>query len=97
VADEDRYSMEVGHISQQKLDLLECLLRIDMCLALDSRADAMLQRLIESGLVDRSGKETKLTLAGIEHCQSLPHRVAGDKEAAKVLANRGILLASITE
>lgn len=97
MADEARYSMEVGDISQQKLDLLECLLRIDRNLALDSRADAMLERLIESGLVDRSGEETKLTLAGIERCQSLQHRVAGDKEAAKVLAARGILLASITE
>ena len=97
MADEDRYSMEVGHISQQKLDLLECLLRIDMNLALDSRADAMLERLIESGLVDRSGEETNLTSAGIERCQSLQHLIAGDKEAAKVLAARGILLASITE
>ena len=87
--------MDVGQISQQKLDLLECLLRIDMGLALDSRADAMLGRLIESGLVDRSAEETTLTTAGIERCQSLQHRIAGDKEAAKVLAARGVLLASI--
>ena len=87
--------MEVGNISQQKLDLLECLLRIDMRLELDPRADAMLGRLIESGLVNTSGEETTLSLAGIERCQSLQHRVAGDKEAAKVIAAREILLASI--
>ena len=89
--------MEVGLISQQKLDLLECLLRIDMRLELDPRADAMLGRLIESGLVETSGEGTTLTLAGIERCQSLQHRVAGDKEMAKVLAARGILLAGIEE
>jgi len=95
VVDDERYSMEVGNISQQKLDLLECLLRIDMRLELDPRADAMLGRLIESGLVNTSGEETTLSLAGIERCQSLQHRVAGDKEAAKVIAAREILLASI--
>ena len=87
--------MEVGDISQQKLDLLECLLRIDMGLALDSRAGAMLERLVASGLVDRSGQTTTLTLAGIERCQSLQHRVAGDKEAVRVLAARGVLIANI--
>ena len=34
-----------------------------------------------------------LTFAGIERCQSLQHRIAGDKEAAKVLTDRGIALA----
>ncbi len=97
VVEEDRYNMEVGNISQQKLDLLECLWRVDMELALDSRAGAMLERLIESGLVDRSGEKTTLTLAGIERCQSLQHHVAGDKEAINVLAARGVLLAHITE
>ena len=97
MVDDERYSMEVGLISQQKLDLLECLLRIDMRLELDPRADAMLGRLIESGLVETSGEGTTLTLAGIERCQSLQHRVAGDKEMAKVLAARGILLAGIEE
>ena len=95
MAEEDRYTMEVGDISQQKLDLLECLLRIDMGLALDSRAGAMLERLVASGLVDRSGQTTTLTLAGIERCQSLQHRVAGDKEAVRVLAARGVLIANI--
>ena len=97
MVDDERYSMEVGLISQQKLDLLECLLRIDMRLELDPRADAMLGRLIESGLVETSDEGTTLTLAGIERCQSLQHRVAGDKEMAKVLAARGILLAGIAE
>ena len=95
VTDIERYSMAVGRIGQQELDLLECLLRIDLGHALDPRANPMLDRLIESGLVDNSSQEITLTFAGIERCRSLQHRVAGDKEAAKVLADRGIQLASL--
>jgi hypothetical protein len=95
VADKERYSMDVGRIGQQELDLLECLLRVDLGHALDPRAQAMLERLIEAGLVDTSSGATSLTFAGIERCQSLQHRIAGDKEAAKVLADRGIRLASL--
>ena len=89
----ERYSMKVGNIGQQELDLLECLVRIDQRQSLDPRADDMLKRLIESGLVDSSNGDLSLTFAGIERCQSLKHRIAGDKEAAKVLAARGIELA----
>jgi hypothetical protein len=95
VADKERYSMDVGCIGQQELDLLECLLRVDLGHALDPRAQAMLERLIEAGLVDTSSDAMSLTFAGIERCQSLQHRIAGDKEAAKVLADRGIRLASL--
>ena len=91
----ERYSMDVGRIGQQELDLLECLLRVDLGQALDPRAESMLDRLIEAGLVDTSSDRTTLTFAGIERCQSLQHRIAGDKEAAKVLADRGIRLASL--
>ena len=93
--DKERYSMDVGRIGQQELDLLECLLRVDLGHDLDPRARAMLERLIEAGLVDTSAGETTLTFAGIERCQSLQHRVAGDKEATKVLADRGIRLAGL--
>ena len=77
------------------LDLLECLLRIDQNLSLDERASALLDRLVEGGLVDREGACLALTTAGIERCRSLQHRIASDEEAAKVLAARGIALADI--
>lgn len=92
MAENERYSMKVGNIGQQELDLLECLLRIDAQQPLDPRAGDMLTRLVEAGLVD-SNDGLSLTFAGIERCQSLKHRIAGDKEAAKVLAERGIKLA----
>src|SRR3546814_17210717 len=84
-------SIGVGNIGQQELDLLECLNRIDTHQPLDPRAEDMLERLIEAGLVNSNG-DLSLTFAGIERCRSLKHRVAGDKEAAKVLAERGIEL-----
>ncbi|MGQ4584771.1 hypothetical protein [Lysobacter sp. F60174L2] len=93
MANKERYSMKIGSIGQEEIDLLECLLRIDMRQALDSRAGGMRERLIEEGLVDSSDGELSLTIAGIERCQSLQHRIAGDKEAAKVLADRGIAIA----
>lgn len=94
MADQGRYSMSVGNMGQQELDLLECLVRIDRGQALDPRADDMLMRLVEAGLVDSADGVLALTLAGIERCQSLMHRMAGDMEAAKVLAARGIAIAS---
>ena len=54
----------------------------------------MLLRLVEAGLVYYADGVLALTLAGIERCQSLMHRMAGDMEAAKVLAARGIAIAS---
>ena len=93
MTDKERYSMRVGNIDQQEIDLLECLLRIDMHQSIDPRAVLMLERLVQSGLVDSSAGKLTLTLSGIERCQSLQHRVAGDKEAVKVLADRGIALA----
>lgn len=91
---DDRYSMKIGTIGQQEIDLLECLVRIDLGQALDARAADMCRRLIEGGLVQDSDDDLVLTPAGIERCRSLQHRVAADKEAARVIADRGIALAS---
>ena len=91
---DDRYSMKIGNIGQQEIDLLECLVRIDLGQALDARATDMCRRLIEAGLVQESADGLVLTPAGIERCRSLKHRIASDKEAARVIADRGIALAS---
>ncbi|RZA13981.1 MAG: hypothetical protein EOP93_19375 [Lysobacteraceae bacterium] len=92
---DDRYSMKIGNIGQQEIDLLECLVRIDLGQALDARAAGLCGRLIEGGLVRHSDEGLALTPAGIERCRSLQHRIAGDKEAARVLAARGIALAGV--
>ena len=91
----DRFSTPIGTIGSQDLDLLECLLRIDQNHRLDERADGLLDRLVEGGLVDSENGNLSLTPAGVERCRSLQHRVASDKEAAKVLAARGFSLAEI--
>ncbi|HWS79000.1 MAG TPA: hypothetical protein VN205_11580 [Thermomonas sp.] len=91
--EQDRYSMPVDNIRQNEIDLLECLLRIDLREAQDPRAGAMCSRLVEAGLVDDTERGLRLTMAGIERSQSLQHRLASDREAAKVLAARGIALA----
>lgn len=90
-----RFSRSIHNIDSQDLDLLECLLRIDQHKPLDERAHGLLDRLVEGGLVDRDNGDLNLTPAGVERCRSLQHRVASDKEAAKVLAARGIALADI--
>ena len=90
---DDRYSMKIGEIDQQEIDLLECLLRIDAGQALDARAADMLRRLVEAGLVRESDNGLALTPGGIERCKSLQHRVAGDREAAKAIAERGLAAA----
>lgn len=89
MAEKERYSMRIGDIGQQELDLLECLIRIDSGAPLDDRAGALLQRLVDAGLVDSHGGELALTTAGIERSRSLQHRLAGDKDAARVLVDRG--------
>jgi hypothetical protein len=93
VAEDPRYSMDVVNMGQQELDLLECLQRIDRGQPLDARADDLLKRLVEAGLVDSSDGDLNLTIAGIERCHSLMHRISGDKEAANVVAERDIELA----
>ena len=83
-----RYSIEIGDMPQQAKDLLECLVRISQGEAVDARAEALVERLVDAGLADRVGGELMLTTAGIRRCQSLQHRQAGDTEAAHVLWDR---------
>ena len=90
MADSERYSAAVESISRDQLDIFECLIRIDRREPLDGRAGALLERLIDGGLVDRSGTTLSLTAAGVERCRSLQHRLASDKEAARVLVERGL-------
>jgi hypothetical protein len=49
------------------------------------------------GWPDETNGDLRLTPAGIERCRSLQHRMASDREAAKVLAERGIALAAAQE
>jgi hypothetical protein len=91
----ERFSRSIHNIDSQDLDLLECLLRIDLQQPLDERAGNLIDRLVEGGLVDRENGDLKLTPAGVERCRSLQHRVSSDQEAAKVLAARGFALAEI--
>jgi hypothetical protein len=90
--DQARYSIDVVAADQQQIDLLECLLRIDRGEPLDGRAAGLRDRLVEAGLVDSTEGGLRLTPAGIERCRSLQYRIASDREAAKVLAERGIAL-----
>jgi len=90
MADSERYSAAVESISRDQLDIFECLLRIDRGEPLDGGAGALLERLIDGGLVDRADTMLSLTPAGVERCRSLQHRIASDKEAARVLAERGL-------
>lgn len=83
--DEERYSMRISDMGQQEKDLFECLLRINQGEPLDARAEPLVGRLVEAGLVDSDGATLTLTSAGIRRCQSLQHRLAGDEEAAQVL------------
>jgi hypothetical protein len=89
--------MDVDPVNQQEIDLLECLIRIDQRETLDERATGLTERLIEAGLVDDNEGGLRLTFAGISRCQSLQHHMASDREAAKILAARGIALAIATE
>ena len=91
--DEERYAIDVVAADQQQIDLLECLIRIDRGEALDGRASALRGRLVEAGLVDETNGVLRLTPAGIERCRSLQHRIASDREAARILADRGIAMA----
>jgi hypothetical protein len=85
-----RYSGSVGDIGAEDLDLLECLLRIDLHEPMDTRAHGLATRIIEAGLADRDAAGMRLTHAGVQRCKSLQHRVASDNEAARVLEERGL-------
>ncbi len=90
MVDEERYSIAVVAASQQQIDLLECLVRIDRGEPLDCRASALKDRLVESGLVDEVEGTLRLTSAGIERCRSLQFRVSSDREAARVRTERDV-------
>ena len=91
MAEQPRYSTAVvRRVQQDELDLLECLTLIDQREPLDPRADDLCMRMIEAGLVDRTERGLRLTLAGIERSQALQHRISSDREADRVLAARGI-------
>jgi len=75
-------------ISLEDLALLEVLHSIDQDIALTDGQSEVRQRMIESGLAVEDADGMKLTLAGIELCKSLQHRVAADAQAAKILQMR---------
>lgn len=85
-----RYSGTVGHMGGDDIDLLECLLRIDLHQAMDDRAHGLIDRIVDAGLADRQGDELSLTHAGVQRCKSLQHRVASDQEAVRQLQQRGL-------
>ncbi len=75
-------------ISLEDLALLEVLHSIDQGIALTDGQSEVRLRMIESGLAVDDADGTKLTLAGIELCKSLQHRVAADTQAARILQKR---------
>lgn len=85
-----RYAGEVSDIGIDDLDLLECLLRIDLDQAMDSRAAGLSRRIVAAGLADCHANTLRLTHAGVQRCKSLQHRIASDQEAARVLLQRGV-------
>ena len=88
MASGERFGIEIGDMQQPEYDLLACLVRIRQGEPVDARADALVKRLVEAGLVDCNAATRALTSAGIGRCQSLQHRQAGDAEAAQVLWHR---------
>jgi hypothetical protein len=75
-------------IALEDLALMDVLRRIDASQPLEGDGE-LLPRLVESGLVDDEGDIPTLTVAGVEMCKSLQHRVAADAQAAKILEERG--------
>jgi hypothetical protein len=85
-----RYSGNVGHMGSDDVDLLECLLRIDLHQAMDDRAHGLIDRIVDAGLANRQDDGLSLTHAGVQRCKSLQHRVASDEEAVRLLQQRGL-------
>jgi hypothetical protein len=75
-------------ISLEDLALLETLHRIDRHEAPTSGDALVFQRLVESGLAEEGEHGLHLTVAGVEMCKSLQHRVAADAQAAKIVERR---------
>jgi hypothetical protein len=75
-------------ISLEDLALLDVLKRIDQHIGLTQGDTEIRLRMVESGLLEDDDEGLRLTLAGIELCKSLQHRVAVDTQAEKVLKER---------
>ena len=76
-------------IPLEDLALLEVLLRIDQRIVPLDGDTEITARLAESGLVEESEDgETVLTVAGVELCKSLQHRLEADAQAERVLHRR---------
>jgi hypothetical protein len=88
--DLERYAGTVEDIGAEDLDLLECLLRIDLHQPLDARAHGLAARIVAAGLADHGDAGLTLTHAGVQRCKSLQHRLASDQEAMRVLQERGL-------
>lgn len=75
-------------ISLEDLALLEVLKKVDQGVELGPSDSELRQRLVDSALATDEFERLRLTLAGIELCQSLQHRVAADVQAARILERR---------
>lgn len=69
----------------EELALLECLLRIDGGIAIDHKNRLLAMRLVRCGLAEEDANSVHLTVAGIERCKSLQHRLASDLELSRVV------------
>ena len=74
-------------IALEDLALLEMLHCIDRQEPLTTDSD-ILQRLVDSGLASVDEDGTRLTIAGVELCKSLQHRVAAHAQAERILKDR---------
>jgi predicted methyltransferase len=81
-------------ISLEDLALLDVLKRIDQHIELTHGDTEIRQRMRESGLIEDDEEGVRLTMAGIELCKSLQHRVAVDAQADKILKERAAAEAS---
>ena len=76
-------------ISIEDLALLEVLKRVDQQIELKSGDTENRKRLLESGLLHEDDHDgLKLSAAGVEMCKSLQHRIAADRQVAKILRER---------
>ena len=81
---------QMDEISIEDLALLEVLKRVDQQIELKSGDTEIHKRLVDSGLLVEDDEGTpRLSAAGIEMCKSLQHRIAADKQAARILAEKG--------
>lgn len=79
----------MDEISIEDLSLLEVLKRVDEQIELKSGDTEIRKRLLEGGLLVEDEEDgLKLSAAGVEMCKSLQHRVAADRQVAKILRQR---------